>query len=115
MTRKDVWECCRMAEIPKDRFEALLKAQENGARRLGTLGMLRAGGVIAPDKPRPPERARAEAIDYLEHAQEQISRLRRELLENGSESELAHADQTAAVVTAALNCLRRVTRTATRP
>jgi hypothetical protein len=113
ITRKQAWRGRRFAEIPEAQFNALMDAHRKGGRRLGALGVLRVAGVIAPDKPRPPERARAEAIDYLEHAQEQIRRLRRELLENGSESELAHADETAAVVTAALNCLRRVTRTPT--
>ena len=115
MTRKDAWESRRLAQIPKDQFEALLKNPMVHGRHLGTLGMLRVAGLLAPEKPRPPERARAEAIDYLEHAQEQNEWLRRELLENGSESELAHADEIAAVVTAALNTLRCVTPSRSEP
>jgi hypothetical protein len=115
MTRKDAWECRRMAEIPKDQFEALLKAPRVHGRRLGTLGMLRAAGKLAPEKPRPPERARAEAIDYLEFVQEQLGRLQRELLETGSESEIAHANESAAAVNAALNTLRRVTPSRSEP
>jgi hypothetical protein len=49
LTRKQVWRGRRLAEIPKDQFEALLKAPKVHGRLLGALGMLRVAGRLAPE------------------------------------------------------------------
>jgi len=73
--------------------------------------MLRVAGKIAPEKPRPPERKRAEAIEILEElAMHLLDRLQRDLRENGTDEQLELANKTAMAVNAALNTLRRVTR-----
>jgi hypothetical protein len=99
ITRLQAWKWMRLAEIPEDQFEALLKDPRGIP---STDGMLRAAGKLSPDRPRPPERARAEAIQYLEIAMRHHEQLRRELLETGSESELALANVTAAAVMRAM-------------
>lgn len=112
MTRKKLWGCRRFAEIPEAEFETLMEAHRNGGRRLGALGILRAAGVVAPDKPRPPECARAQAVEILEQfVMYLLDRLQRDLRENGTDEQLELASKTATAVDAALDTLRRVTRT----
>lgn len=103
ITRLEAWKYERLAGIPEAEFEALLSSPNPRARTLD--GMLRATGKLSPDRPRPPERARAEAVQYLEVAMDHVEQLRRSLLETGSESELMLVNETIEAVLRAMRAL----------
>lgn len=105
ISRLQAWKWGRLAEIPEPQFEALLAKYHTEGKMPTTDGILRAFGKLSPDSPRPSERARTEAIEQLELAAQQLELLVRELLETGSDSELAHAQTAATAVTGALQTL----------
>lgn len=86
------WKATRLAEIPKDQFEALLdeshKRLKETGRALGEHGMLRLAGKLAPEKPRPHVRGAANAIMRLTRAKLRLEELYRKLREVASDEEL---------------------------
>lgn len=95
----------RLAEIPEEQVEALLALFKANGKQPTRDGILRAVGKLSPDRPRPLERAQAEALRQLELADAHLERLQRELRETGSESELAHAKEVAAAILRAMHVL----------
>jgi hypothetical protein len=78
----------RLAEIPKEQFDAYLDDPTRTSRELSTDATFRHFDKLSPDKPRPPERARDEAVERLMGAKEDMEQLNRKLLEVGSDEEL---------------------------
>lgn len=105
ISRLNTWKWMRLASIPEEQFEALLTASARAGKPVALDGILRATGKLSPDRPRPPERARVEALEHLEFAMAHCARLYRELLETGSESELADAKETATALMRASDVL----------
>jgi hypothetical protein len=99
-----MWKWTRLAEIPEEQFKAILVDLHAG--RIGSLstdGILRHAGKLSPNRPRPAERARDEALAQLELARPHLEWLVRHLLETGSDEELRRATESVqAVARAAL-------------
>jgi hypothetical protein len=91
----------RLASIPEDQFEELLKRPD--LYRLGINGFLRLADKLAAERPRQAARASAAAIDLLERAMDHIKRLRNDLRELGSDAEVALVDEIAATTASALH------------
>lgn len=98
----------RLAEIPEDEFEAILAKNRAEGRRSTTNTVLRIAGKLSPDRARPHERARLEAVEHLESAAGLLDRLSRTLRETGSDTELAQSQAAFAAVMHALRALVRL-------
>jgi hypothetical protein len=89
ISRLDAWKWMHLAEIPEEQFTAYLEDPSRTNREISTDGILRHFDKLSPDKPRPPERARDEAIQRLIRASEHLEELDRKLREIASDEELA--------------------------
>ena len=99
----------RLAEIPDKDWEQLLAE----GRRTGVLTtdrILRVAGKLNPDRPRPHERARIEALNHLDAAMGLLDRLRRKLREAGTPEEETLAFDAFEHVARALRVLYQVTQ-----
>jgi hypothetical protein len=92
MSRLGQWKSLKMAEIPEDQFEELLKKSGDIAKKtgrgLGTNGILRLAGKLSPEKPRPHVRSAANAIIRLTRAKQRLEELYRRMREVASDEEL---------------------------
>jgi hypothetical protein len=88
LSRLEAWKAIRLAEIPEQQFEAYIDEPTRTIREISVVGTLRHFDKLSPDKPRPHERARDEAIERLIAASEQLEQLNRTLCEVGIDEEL---------------------------
>lgn len=100
ISRLEAWKWKRLLEIPEEQFEVLIKQHHT------TDGVLRAAGKLSPDRPRPPERARDEAIALLKLAWQHLDWLEHVLRETGTDEELMHAKESMQAVLSAVLALR---------
>jgi len=94
ISRLHAWQLMRLAAIPEEQFERILAEQQTKGIIITRSGVLRAAGKLSPDRPRPTERGREQAIEHLKAAMNLIDGLCRMLREAGTEQERALANAT---------------------
>jgi hypothetical protein len=109
-TRLQQWQQQKLAEIGENKFEAILASLHSQGKRFGKNTILRMGGKLSPDRPRPRERAQTETLQELVSAREYLQSLERKLREVASDEELALLTQSKIHVARALCTLAWTTR-----
>jgi hypothetical protein len=87
LSRLEAGKAIRLAQIPEDQFEPYLARPSRIAREISVNAILQHFGKLSPERPRPPECARNEAIQRLTAAREGLKQLDRMLREVGSDEE----------------------------